>query len=64
METDRDARIKALLDAARQVEHWYYERDALWVKINRDELQEADAAVIALHNALVGLGESKVVEDR
>lgn len=63
MEAERDAPMRTLLDAALEVERWYYERDALWVKLSVDERQEADAAVIALHDALVTLGESQVVED-
>ncbi len=55
--------IENLLEAARAVEHWYYERDAMWVELAPADRQPADEAVIALHNALVALGESGAVED-
>jgi hypothetical protein len=63
MNTERDDPMRALLEAAREVERWYYERDVLWVDSSAEERQEADAAVIALHDALVALGEPEVAGD-
>ena len=31
MNTERDDPMRALLEAAREVDRWYYERDVLWV---------------------------------
>lgn len=60
---DQESRTQALLEATRDVEHWYYERDAMWVTLRRDELEKADAAVLQLHNVLVDLGESGAIDD-
>lgn len=44
MDADGESSMEDLLDAAREVERRYYERDALWVKLSAGERQEADAA--------------------
>lgn len=47
-----------VIQAAREVDRWYYEQDAMWVELTPEEHQQADAAVIRLHDALEGLEEA------
>ena len=61
--TEHDTNMEELFEAARAVEHWYYERDGMWVELSEQERRQADEAVIALHDALAALGESGIVED-
>lgn len=49
--------VEDVVEAARDVDRWYYEQDAMWMKLTPEERQEADAAVIRLHDALEGLEE-------
>jgi hypothetical protein len=52
--SNQDPELIELVAAARRVDRWLYEEDALWVEMSEEQVQEADADAIALHDALVG----------
>lgn len=52
--SNQDPELIELIAAARLVDRWLYEEDALWVEMSEEQVHEADADAIALHDALVG----------